>query len=177
MSIPNILTCIRLALMPVFLTVYFSPLPNAKYIAMGILCASFVTDVLDGFIARRFNMITTLGKVLDPIADKLMQIAVLICIAFSELYLACIVIFLLVKDALMGIGAIVLYKTKKKIISANWFGKVSCFLSVACSLILIFGDLIALPDVLKYICAGIIFAANMVAFISYLMAYLSAQKA
>ena len=174
MTIPNILTIIRLALMPVFLTVYFM---GAKYAAMGILCLSFITDVLDGFIARRFNMTSTLGRVLDPVADKIMQVAVLICIAFSEWYLAWTVAFLLVKDALLGIGAIVLYKQHKKIIPANWYGKVSCFVSVACSLILIFDDIIILPQMLKYICAGLIIGVNMVAFVSYFVAYLNAKKA
>ena len=160
--------------MPVFLSVYFSGTENSRFIAMGVLVVSFLTDVLDGFIARRFNMISELGKVLDPLADKVMQIAVLVCIAVNHKNLLWIVVVMLVKDALMGIGALSLYVAHKKVIAANWFGKVSCFLSVACSLILIFSD--SAMAVVEYICAGIIAGANIVAFISYLLAYITARK-
>lgn len=155
--------------MPVFLSVYFAPIENSKNIAMVVLIISFITDVLDGFIARKFNMITNLGKVLDPIADKLMQIAVLVCIAFGKAKLMWVVGLLFVKEVLIGIGALVLFKTRKKVMAANWFGKVSCFFSVAASLILIFIDV---SVVIENICVILIIVPNMLAFISYLVAYI-----
>lgn len=176
MTIPNILTCIRLCLMPVFLSVYLSPAANGKYIAMAILCFSFITDVLDGFIARRFNMISDLGKVLDPLADKVMQITVLICMAFSHKQLVWLVITLLVKDILIGIGALVLFIKKKKVAQANWFGKTSCFLSVICSLVLMFGEFGSSSLLVTNICIGVIAAVNAIAFISYVFDYVNAQK-
>lgn len=159
--------------MPVFLSVYLSPRPDSKYIAMGILCISFITDVLDGFIARRFNMISDLGKILDPLADKVMQITVLVCIAFSHKELIWLVVMLLVKDVLIGIGALVQFIKQKKVSQANWFGKVSCFLSVVCSLVLMFGEF---APTVNNICIGIIAAANIIAFASYLIDYINSQK-
>jgi len=137
LNIPNILTIIRLCLMPVFLVVYFLPIEDARMWAMGVLLVSFVTDMLDGFIARTFNQITNLGKILDPIADKLMQITVLICLAIFNKSLIWIVVFVFIKDAILGIGAIYMYK-RGIIGAANWFGKISCFVSLVSTLVLIF---------------------------------------
>ena len=80
---PNILTYLRLLCVPAFIAVFFA-IDGAKnlnvYIAFGIFLFASVTDVLDGFIARRFNFITDLGKMLDPLADKLLQVSVAICL-------------------------------------------------------------------------------------------------
>lgn len=140
---------------------------------MGVLVISFITDVLDGFIARKFNMISNVGKVLDPLADKVMQLAVLVCIALNHKKLLWLIGIMLIKDALMAIGALVLYFTKKKIIAANWFGKVSCFVSVFCSLVLIFTSS---QGALEYVCAASIATVNIIAFISYAAAYVSVKK-
>ncbi len=173
LTIPNILTCIRLFLMPVFLWVYFAPIENAKYIAMGVLAFSFITDVLDGFIARKFNMISNIGKVLDPIADKLMQVSVLVCIAFGRAKLVWVVAFLLVKEILIGIGALALYRKHKKLLSSNWFGKVSCFISILASLILVFAEITV---AVEWTCVAFIVVVNIVAFISYLIVYIRQTK-
>ena len=87
--------------MPVFLVIYFLPIEDARMWAMGVLLISFVTDMFDGFIARTFNQITNLGKILDPIADKIMQITVLICLAIFNKSLIWIVVFVFIKDAIL----------------------------------------------------------------------------
>lgn len=117
MNIPNILTTLRLCLMPVFLVLYFSPVENARLWAMGVLVFSFLTDVLDGFIARHFNQVSDLGKILDPVADKVMQITVLLCLAFYNHALIWVVAFVLVKDAALGVGAV--YMHKRGIVAAG----------------------------------------------------------
>ena len=81
-TIPNFLSLFRLLLIPVYIIIYL----NAEeitdyYIAGGILAVSCLTDLVDGQIARRFNMISTVGKVLDPLADKLTQLALIHCLA------------------------------------------------------------------------------------------------
>ena len=83
-SIPNLLSLLRLILIPVYITIYL----NAReamdyYLAAGILAVSCLTDLIDGRIARRFNMITSLGKVLDPLADKLTQFTLILCLALK----------------------------------------------------------------------------------------------
>ena len=80
MNLPNILSLIRLCAVPLVPLAYFSDLPGANWIAAAIYLAAAMTDVLDGYIARKFNLITRLGRVLDPLADKMMAFCVLVCI-------------------------------------------------------------------------------------------------
>lgn len=81
-TIPNLLSFFRLILIPVYMTIYLKAQVASDYILAGsILAASCLTDMVDGKIARRFNMITTFGKFLDPLADKLTQFSLLLCLA------------------------------------------------------------------------------------------------
>ena len=79
--IPNILSILRLMLVGVFIYTYFNV---GKYVALTVFIFAGATDVLDGILARKFNWITNVGKILDPIADKSMQITVLICLAVDD---------------------------------------------------------------------------------------------
>lgn len=170
MNIPNILTTLRLCLMPVFLVLYFSPVENARLWAMGVLVFSFLTDVLDGFIARHFNQVSDLGKILDPVADKVMQITVLLCLAFYNHALIWVVAFVLVKDAALGVGAVYMHK-RGIVAQANWFGKVSCFVSFICSLILIIPFSTPLSDIVVLALGVAIVAVNLCALISYICVF------
>ena len=83
-SIPNLLSLLRLILIPVYITIYLNAQESADYyLAAGILAVSCLTDMIDGKIARHCNMITSLGKVLDPLADKLTQFALILCLALK----------------------------------------------------------------------------------------------
>ena len=83
-SIPNLLSLLRLILIPVYVTIYLNARNAADYyLAGGILAVSCLTDLIDGKIARHFNMITSLGKVLDPLADKLTQFTLILCLALK----------------------------------------------------------------------------------------------
>lgn len=83
-SIPNLLSLLRLILIPVYVIIYLNAQEATDhYLAAGILAVSCLTDLIDGKIARHFNMITSLGKVLDPLADKLTQFALILCLALK----------------------------------------------------------------------------------------------
>lgn len=83
-SIPNLLSLLRLILIPVYVTIYLNAREATDYyLAAGILAVSCLTDMIDGKIARHFNMITSLGKVLDPLADKLTQFTLILCLALK----------------------------------------------------------------------------------------------
>lgn len=83
-SIPNLLSLLRLILIPVYMTIYLNAQESTDYyLAAGILAVSCLTDMIDGKIARHFNMITSLGKVLDPLADKLTQFTLILCLALK----------------------------------------------------------------------------------------------
>ena len=84
LSIPNLLSLFRLALIPVYITVYLNATePSHYYLSAGILAVSCLTDLIDGKIARRFNMSTTLGILLDPVADKATQFTLILCFGIS----------------------------------------------------------------------------------------------
>lgn len=123
MNIPNLLSVFRLLLIPAFLCAFFL-LPREQYYWLAvILLVSGLTDVADGFIARRFNQITQLGKVLDPIADKLTVAAVLACLALMYRQIWVVLAVYVAKELLLGVGVLVLAKRGVKPVSSKWFGK------------------------------------------------------
>ena len=101
--------------------------------AAAVFFVACFTDVLDGFIARRFNMITDMGKLLDPLADKGMQLTVLISLAFHDRMPFAAVVIILLKELMMFFGGVFLYR-KKCIIAANWYGKTATVVIAACVL-------------------------------------------
>lgn len=122
-TIPNILTFVRFILIFVFVWLYSF---ERNYVAATvILIASSATDIVDGFIARRFNMISDLGKAIDPMADKLTQLSVLICLAFRFRLMLVPVILLIVKEVSAGIMVIIRTKRTHVVPSAVWHGKVN----------------------------------------------------
>ncbi len=175
MNIPNILTTIRLCMMPVFLFVYFLPGQTAKWWAMGVILLAFFTDVLDGYIARHYHQITNLGKILDPVADKAMQITVLTCIVFNNISLLWVAAFILMKDILLGIGAIVMYK-KGIVGQANWFGKTACFVNICACVMLLFPFSVPLPEAWVTFTAWLLIVVNALSLASYCIMFVKVQS-
>lgn len=129
MNIPNALSFFRIALLPVFIILYLSSKndPILVYWALGVLLLSGLTDSLDGIIARKFNQITDLGKLLDPVADKLTQVTVVICLALRYSEVIYLVVICLIKEFFQALGGIILLRRGVKIRGAKWFGKLSTF--------------------------------------------------
>lgn len=122
LTVPNFLTLLRIVV--IIPLVKF--LLNENYIGAGVMMLiSAVSDMFDGLIARKFNLITQLGKILDPIADKLTLIAVVICINILYPSLLILVIVLFCKELLMLSGGCILLKLKIKPPAAKWYGKMS----------------------------------------------------
>lgn len=120
-TIPNVLSIFRILLIPAILVSYFTF--ENKWIAAIFLIVSAITDVLDGFIARKFNMISHVGRILDPVADKLTQISVMICLCFTYPLILVPVILLVVKEISSGIIALIMLKKTKDTINSDWHGK------------------------------------------------------
>jgi len=139
-TIPNILSMVRLALIPVIVWLYVS---KENYVWAGsLLLLSGATDVVDGFIARKFNMISDLGKVLDPVADKLTQGAVLICLLGRFPLMALPLAMMVVKETFMSVTGLQVIRRTGKVISADWHGKVATLLLYGTMLTHIFwGDI------------------------------------
>ena len=136
--VPNILTVLRFFLIP--FTIYY--LTQDEYIAaMIVLTLSGLTDVLDGAIARKFNLITNFGKLIDPLADKITQISILGTLVVKNIIPLWILVIVLVKEAAMVAGASFLYG-KELVVSSKWYGKAATVLFyVAIVLSMIFRDL------------------------------------
>ncbi len=124
-SIPNIMGYFRIILIPIFCYLYVMAQTDKDYLVVaGIVLVSTITDMLDGLVARKFNMITELGKFIDPLADKLTHGALVICLASSYPLMILLIVIMIVKEAYMLImGAIKLQKGKK-LDGAMWFGKI-----------------------------------------------------
>ncbi len=137
-SIPNLLSIFRIVLIPLFVWRYVTAQTKEEFYAAALIIAlSGLTDMLDGLIARRFNMITELGKALDPFADKLTQGALLLCLIMDYPFMKGLIVLFLVKELSMAALSAVLYRRGKKLDGAKWFGKVSTAVFYAVSLILI----------------------------------------
>jgi len=99
---------------------------NENYLpAIIIFALAWFTDVLDGYIARKFNMVTSFGKLTDPLADKLMQVTALVFLAIQGIIFPFIVVIVVVKEILMAIGGYIIYKGEKYVVQSTWFGKIS----------------------------------------------------
>lgn len=99
MTIPNMLSLFRLVLIPVYIYIYLNATETRHYVlAAAILAISCLTDMVDGKIARRFNMISNLGKLLDPIADKMTQLALIICLSIHRAALRVLLVLFLIKE-------------------------------------------------------------------------------
>ena len=132
--VPNILTMCRFVLIPFI----FGSIVNNQYVAAFIfLTLSGITDILDGFIARKFNLITNFGKLIDPLADKATQISTLIALLFAGIIPDWILIVVFIKETIMIAGASFLYG-KKLVVSSRWYGKLATvmfYVAIVASLI------------------------------------------
>lgn len=123
LTVPNLLSLFRILLIPIFVWLYMSQ--EDYFYAALIVVLSGITDILDGFIARRFNLITRLGKVLDPIADKLTQAVVLLCLIDRFPLMALPFILLVIKEVVTGIGGLLAIQKSGNVHGSDWHGKVS----------------------------------------------------
>ncbi len=133
-NIPNILTIIRFLLIPIIL--YFIITGN-YLLGFIFFTISGITDILDGTIARKYNLISTFGKLMDPLADKLTQISVLATLTFKDIIPIWILVIVILKELIMIIGASFLYG-KDVVVYSKWFGKLATvlfYLAIVLSLI------------------------------------------
>ena len=127
-TIPNMLSLFRLLLIPVYVALYLNADPESwsdHLVAAGVLAVSCLTDLLDGKIARHFNMISTIGKILDPLADKITQFTMIICLLIKYPVLKWLVILFVVKEIFQLIGGIHILRRRMILKGALLTGKIS----------------------------------------------------
>ena len=152
MNLPNILTLLRMLMVPAVIVCFAA---NHPLWALFFFLLASATDVLDGYLARKFNQITNFGKVMDPLADKLMLITTLICLYLTGRIPMWVPIVIGVKECTMITVAACLYR-KDIILPSNFFGKLATVLFTVAVLMSFFSDTVApWHTVLLYIATGV----------------------
>lgn len=169
-NIPNMLSLFRLALIPVYVVIYLNAAEPREYLLAGVILAvSCLTDMVDGKIARHFNMITPLGKLLDPIADKFTQLVLTICLSLKYPVMRPVLVLFLIKEFFQFVAALINYRKGKALDGALTAGKIcTTVLFVSLTLLVINPDMNpALVDTIAIV-DGVFLA---IAFIQYIFAF------
>ena len=156
MNVPNSITVFRIFLIPVFIWQFLS---GNLAIAAIIFFVAWVSDVLDGYIARKYNIVTDFGKFFDPLADKLITLTALFLMAYNNYIHFILPIIVLVKEVALAIGGAFLYKKLHKVEGAKWGGKIATFLFTVAIIFMLF-------DVTREYGVIIMWIALVVAFVA-----------
>jgi len=168
----------------VFIIVYFTDNNDIKYYAILVYGIAGLSDFLDGYIARRFDAQSKLGKLLDPLGDKLMTFTVLVCITITSItsvatatrpILVSAVIVFFVKEALLGIGGLILHKKARvELPPANKLGKASTFVFfIVCVILMLFKDI---PVPVTFVLISAAMCLTLAALAGYLVLYIKLMK-
>lgn len=166
-TIPNLLTMIRLLMIPVIIHLYCDDRNYTAAAAMVLL--SGLTDVVDGIIARKCNQVSDLGKIIDPIADKLTQVTILYCLVTKYALMLPMLILFVAKELIMAIcGLLVIWK-EHKVNCAQWFGKLNTVtLYLSMTILILFPQIgTVAANSLILLCA----ATTILALVKYLRFY------
>ena len=170
LTIPNLLSLFRLVLIPVYIVIYLNADTNADYyIAAGILAVSCLTDLIDGKIARHFNMISNTGRILDPLADKATQFTLIVCLTIKHPILLALVCLFVVKESFQLIAGFMILRKGKILSGALLSGKISTTV-LFISLIL----MVMIPDIgdtAIYVLTAIDCICLLISFIGYARLY------
>lgn len=170
LTIPNLLSLLRLVLIPIYVTIYLNATVPTDYLLAGaILAVSCLTDMVDGKIARHFNMISTVGKILDPLADKLTQFSLIICLTKTHKILWFLVGLFVAKESFQLIAGTINLKRGKMLKGALISGKI-CTTVLFISLI----AMVLFPQLDRSVVTAITIIDSifmLIAFIDYASAY------
>ena len=173
--IPNILSAIRIILVFVFVFVLF--VLDEPVWAIIIFLVAGATDVVDGFLARRFNWITNLGKILDPLADKLMQCTVLVCFCIKGYIPLWFVLPFFIKEGASLLMGLIVIKRRNVVIVSKWYGKAAvCLFYVTVVISVWFEAFFSVHKLIQALvfAPAVIFA--IAAFVAYINHYSSLKK-
>ena len=174
-TIPNIIGYVRILLIPVFCWLYVTADCAADYMwATGVVLFSSFTDLFDGLIARKFNQVTEIGKVLDPVADKLTHAALAICLAVRYPQMWVLIVLMVVKEGYMGLMGLHFLKKGKMLNGAMWYGKV-CTATLFAGMFLLF-LVYDMPSVAVNTIIGIMMAVMAAALVMYVGRFRKMEK-
>ncbi len=178
-SIPNILCYIRFLLIPVFVITYIRADHPRQYIqAAAVVFLSGLTDFFDGFIARRFDMVTELGKIIDPLADKLTQASLIFVLVVKIKWMFLLLILFVIMQLFLLIAGLVMLRKGTKLNGAKWFGKVSTTVFYATMLVLVAVPALnmRLTNILMLVCGAFLLLSFLLYINEYILMYHSLKK-
>ena len=164
MNLPNKLTLLRIVLILPFLLVLYLGVPGASYIALAIFIVASLTDMLDGQIARKRNLITDFGKFADPLADKMLVTAAMLWFVEQGQMPAWALLIVIVREFAVS-GLRMVASDKGRVIAAGWSGKVKTASTMVC-IVLMF---LPIPPVLNTVCVGVIVVTTIYSGVEYFM--------
>ena len=173
-TIPNILCYIRFLLIPAFVILYIRATTPSEYLRAAIIVLiSGMTDFLDGFIARKYHMITDLGKIIDPIADKLTQASLIFVLIVKIKWMYLLLIMFLLLQLFLVIAGLVMLKKGTKLNGSKWFGKVSTTVFYASMLILVSIPTLNyhITNTLMMVCGAFLLLSLLLYMKEYIMMY------
>lgn len=174
-NIPNALSLLRLALIPVFAVLYLN---GYVFWAIAALVVSGLSDAVDGFIARRLNQVTDIGKLLDPFADKVTQFVILLCVTIKNPQMWMLVAACFAKEVAQAIGGFLLLHRGDDVRGSLWFGKVYTAVFYVVMAVFVLYELCGwiMQPWLFWGLVGLVLAVMLFAFLNYLKMYLTARK-
>ncbi|MBE6593538.1 MAG: CDP-diacylglycerol--glycerol-3-phosphate 3-phosphatidyltransferase [Ruminococcaceae bacterium] len=174
-NIPNILSIIRIILVFVFVAVFF--VADSPVWALIIFLTAGATDIVDGYLARRFNWITNLGKILDPFADKFMQCTALICLCIKSFVPLWFVLVFLVKELATLITGLLVIKRRSVVVVSKWYGKAAvCLFYLAIFICIVFRTFLEENPIVSIIMFATVAIFAMLAFTGYVKHYSVLKK-
>lgn len=175
LTVPNLLSMFRLVLIPVYIVIYLNATQTHEYLIAGtILAVSCLTDMIDGKIARHFNLVTHLGKLLDPIADKLTQFALTVCLSLKYPSLRLVLLLFVIKESFQLIAMLVNLRKGKALKGALISGKICTTILFVSLILLVLFPL--MPTIAVQIITAVDAGCLLTAFICYVLAYFGKNR-
>lgn len=174
-TIPNMLSMLRLLLIPVYVIIYLNATERSHYyLSAGILAVSCLTDMVDGKIARHFNMISNLGKILDPVADKATQFTLIVCLAMRYPILTYLVLLFVVKEGFQLVAGGCALKKGMMLDGALLAGKICTTVLFLSLILLVMFPTIPYETVVAVTAVDSVFM--LFSFVQYIFAYFGKHK-
>ena len=164
MNLPNKLTPLRIIMIPVFVVLLYLDFPFNNLVALAVFILASITDTLDGYIARKYNLITDFGKFMDPIADKLLVTAAMLVFVDWHMMPAWVVIVVVAREFIVSALRLVA-ANNGRVIAAGWSGKVKTASTMVCICIMLLG----LPQWVNAVCSAVILVTTAYSGIEYLV--------
>lgn len=169
MNLPNKITIFRVCLIPVFMIFMLLPqITNGRYIAAGIFIVAALTDALDGYLARKNNLITNFGKFMDPLADKLLVSSALICLVEINLLPSWVAIVIIARDFIIN-GFRLIASDNGVVIAASWWGKVKTNVQIVMSVMLIINLDYGFINILEQVAIYLALALTIISLVDYMV--------